>query len=189
MIVFFGTRGVSSKLGEGRFHCPRCGTETPYVRRRVRQFFHLYYIPLVPLGERVELVECGVCRTTFDPAILGGAPVAAGGTFDYEFHRGLLRAMVALLPPGAAEQEEAVGGVRDLYRAETGIDLSAQEVKAVVRQTEEDPGRVDGELSDLAQRLDGARREQILRAARAVASRTPGAGDRLASIEASLAAG
>ncbi len=187
-MIFFGTRGVSSKVGEGRFTCPRCGPNAPYVRRRVRTFFHLYYIPLVPLGERVEHVECTTCHGTYDPLVLGSGPPPADRPvgYDYEFHRNLVRAMVALLPPGAAGEEGLLDRVRDAYKAETGYELTRQDVRAVVRQTEADPERVFDELRDLAPRLDGPRSAQILRAARALASVGPGAVGLIARLEALL---
>jgi len=185
-MFFFGTRGVSSKVGQGRFTCPRCGPDAPYELRRVRRFFHLYFIPLVPLGERVEQVECKTCRATFDPLVLGKAAPAPATAFDYEFHRNLLRAMVVVLPPEAALEEPMLDRIRETYRAETGYDLTHQDVRAVVRQTEADPERVFEELKEVAPRLDAPRASQILRAARALASCGPHAAGLISRVEAAL---
>ena len=43
-MIIFGTRGVSSTTGSGRFYCPRCEQERPYHSKRMRRFFTLYFI-------------------------------------------------------------------------------------------------------------------------------------------------
>ena len=69
-MIIFGTRGVSSTTGSGRFYCPRCEQERPYHSKRMRRFFTLYFIPLIPMDVLDEWVECGQCGQAFKPEVL-----------------------------------------------------------------------------------------------------------------------
>ncbi len=69
-MIIFGTRGVTSTKGNGRFFCPQCGHERPYEAKRMRRFFTLYFIPVIPLDVLQEWVECAQCRQAFKPEVL-----------------------------------------------------------------------------------------------------------------------
>jgi hypothetical protein len=69
-LIIFGSRSVTGSKGTGSFHCPRCGPDQPYDHKRVRRFFTLYFIPLIPLGTIGEYIECGRCAGTYKPEVL-----------------------------------------------------------------------------------------------------------------------
>jgi hypothetical protein len=69
-LIIFGSRSVTGSMGTGSFDCPQCGTNAPYEHKRVRRFFTLYFIPLIPLRTLGEYVECGQCRGTYKPEVL-----------------------------------------------------------------------------------------------------------------------
>jgi tellurite resistance protein len=75
-MIIFGTRGVTSTTSRGNFHCPACGGERQYAGKRMRRFFTLYFIPLVPMGVLQEWVECAKCGGTFKPEVLRHDPRA-----------------------------------------------------------------------------------------------------------------
>ena len=66
-LIIFGRRSVTGSMGTGSFDCPQCGTNRPYDHKRVRRFFTLYFIPLIPLG---TIGEYGGCQGTFKPEVL-----------------------------------------------------------------------------------------------------------------------
>jgi len=68
--IIFGTKGVTSRIQEGQFHCPNCNSSQPYRHNKVRRFFTLYFIPLIPLGTIGEHVECETCKTIYNPNVL-----------------------------------------------------------------------------------------------------------------------
>jgi uncharacterized tellurite resistance protein B-like protein len=76
-IIIFGTRGVTSTIKDGRFHCPQCDTEKSYRHRKVTQFFTLYFIPVIPLGAKGTYVECQSCRNTYIERVLELSAVRA----------------------------------------------------------------------------------------------------------------
>lgn len=68
MIVFFGTRQVvrdDDRPRGGPQQCPRCGQLNVFRARRSRPYFHIFWIPLIPLGAGQPLVECPSCRAQF----------------------------------------------------------------------------------------------------------------------------
>jgi uncharacterized tellurite resistance protein B-like protein len=69
-MIIFGTRGVKSTIKSGHFHCPQCNQTKPYRHRKVTLFFTLYFIPIIPLGNKGEYVECQECKGTFIPRVL-----------------------------------------------------------------------------------------------------------------------
>ncbi len=68
--IIFGTRGRTSTVEEGEFFCPQCQQQREYERKRARNYFSLYFVPLIPLGEGQEFVECSFCHNAFDPTVL-----------------------------------------------------------------------------------------------------------------------
>ncbi|OIQ37329.1 MAG: hypothetical protein BM555_01065 [Crocinitomix sp. MedPE-SWsnd] len=73
--IIFGTRGIRSTIKQGAFYCPQCQSEKNYKHKKVTQFFTLYFIPLIPLGNKGEYVECQTCRNTYIERVLDIAPV------------------------------------------------------------------------------------------------------------------
>lgn len=72
--IIFGTRGVRSTIKQGQFYCPQCDGDTSYKHKKVTQFFTLYFIPLIPLGNKGQYVECQSCRNTYIERILEMRP-------------------------------------------------------------------------------------------------------------------
>jgi hypothetical protein len=70
LIIIFGLRVIFSTLGDGLFHCPHCGADRQYRRRSGRRFFTLFFIPVIPLNKVGEFVECSVCHSRYDVAVL-----------------------------------------------------------------------------------------------------------------------
>lgn len=72
--IIFGTRGIRSTMQEGQFYCPQCDGQTRFKQKKVTQFFTLYFIPLIPLGNKGSYVECQSCRNTYIDRILETRP-------------------------------------------------------------------------------------------------------------------
>lgn len=69
-LIIWGRKGVTSTESQGTFDCPACGAGKPYEHKKVRSFFTLYFIPLIPMGTRGEYVECGGCGKSWKPEVL-----------------------------------------------------------------------------------------------------------------------
>jgi hypothetical protein len=61
MIILFGTRTSPTVMGQLAFACTRCGQHVPHQFVRTRQWFTLFFIPVIPLGTNTY-ATCGHCR-------------------------------------------------------------------------------------------------------------------------------
>jgi hypothetical protein len=68
--IIFGTGPRYEDIDQGEFNCPYCQQPRPYTRLRVRHYFRLYFIPVLPLGNGQEMIRCEVCRNHFDPGVI-----------------------------------------------------------------------------------------------------------------------
>lgn len=68
MILFFGTREVKQDdpqhVSQGG-HCPSCGNHVSLQPRVGRNYFHIFWIPLIPLGESTHYLQCPVCKARY----------------------------------------------------------------------------------------------------------------------------
>jgi rubredoxin len=76
-MIIFGTRVRHTTLSSGQFYCPNCKTQRNYELRRARNYFALYFIPIIPLNTVGEYVTCQTCGTNFKPDVLKLVPPPA----------------------------------------------------------------------------------------------------------------
>jgi transposase len=67
MIIFFGTRQVvrDDERPSAMQQCPRCGQYAQFKSRSSRTYFHIFWIPLLPIGGVQSLIECQNCHARF----------------------------------------------------------------------------------------------------------------------------
>jgi hypothetical protein len=70
MFLIFGLRVYFRTIGEGTFHCQRCGGDRPYRLRAGRRWIHLFFIPVIPLEKVGEFVQCTQCGTRYAVGVL-----------------------------------------------------------------------------------------------------------------------
>jgi hypothetical protein len=69
-ILIFGTRPVKSEVSGGRRemrNCPACGLLSEMREHRLRNFFTLFFIPLIPLGRGQTVMTCSRCGFSCEP--------------------------------------------------------------------------------------------------------------------------
>lgn len=106
-VFFFGT------IGEGVFHCPRCGGDRHYKHKSGRRWFTLFFAPVIPLDKVGEIVRCETCRGRFDPEVLSiptAERMAAAGPSGLRAAAVLVLAAGDPSDPGA--RARAVGAIR-----------------------------------------------------------------------------
>lgn len=83
-MIIFGTRVRHKVIGEGQFFCPRCQARRAYVHKQASRYFALYFIPVFPMGQLGEFVECATCGTAFELGVLQlkAAPRSRSGPND-----------------------------------------------------------------------------------------------------------
>lgn len=73
-MIIYGTRTSESTIGQGGFDCPRCRTPQGFRHVVMKRWFTLYFIPVIPLGQVGEQVECLGCCSRFAPEVAIGLP-------------------------------------------------------------------------------------------------------------------
>ena len=69
-MIIFGWRVRWRPVGDGMFHCHRCGGDRQFRHLVGRRWFHLFFIPLIPLSHAGQHVRCTVCGTRYRMEVL-----------------------------------------------------------------------------------------------------------------------
>jgi hypothetical protein len=69
MILFFGTREVVQNNpqgpGGGPRQCPHCGQVALFTPRTSRNYIHVFWLPIIPIGKERPIIECNNCKARF----------------------------------------------------------------------------------------------------------------------------
>src|ERR1022692_150401 len=127
MIILWGFRVFYRTVGEGVFHCRKCGGDRQYRHRAGRRFFTLFFIPIIPLNKVGEHVQCTTCKTRYVMDVLS-LPTAA--QMQTALPLGMRAAAVAVLragdPGSPAARHRAVTAIQGAGAQEyTDADLDA----------------------------------------------------------------
>lgn len=120
-MIVFGTRIRAKVIGEGQFFCPHCQAQRSYWRKRATRYFALYFVPVFPLGQVGEFVECQTCHMAFEPAVLE-RKVTASRTGQRDGLAQMLNTLAERLAAGAPVEYL----VRDLTAAGLERDLAVE---------------------------------------------------------------
>lgn len=71
MFFIFGIGPRNIKTEKGQFNCPVCKTYSAYAIKQQRQYFSLFFIPLIPLSKpKSGQVKCLNCGTSMPMMVL-----------------------------------------------------------------------------------------------------------------------
>jgi DnaJ-domain-containing protein 1 len=168
-IIIYGTRGMTSVGAQGRFHCPSCG-QSAYQHKKVRRWFTLFFIPMIPLDLAGEYIECGKCFGTYELDVLSYDPAAEAAQFEAAFQIAIRRTMVKMcLADGVVEPSE-VQVIREIYSKVAGVELSEDDVREEIAEAMTDPRTVQQYLKDGIGMFNLHAKELIVKAAFFVAA-------------------
>lgn len=169
-MIIFGTRGVTYSKGNSDFHCPTCSAQEAYKHKRIRRFFTLYFIPVIPLDMVGEYVECQKCKGTYKLDVLDFDPSEADAAFKAEFHSVMLRVMVMMMLADGVIDEEEISAIIEVHQQLTNQLLTEQEIRAEAAQAQTDGSGIDVYLASIAGNLNDMGKEMVVRSAFMVAS-------------------
>ena len=124
LFIIFGTRGVTYNSGKGTFFCPSCNEYRDYEQKRCRRVFTLYFIPVIPLDLLQEYVECKACKGTYKLEALQYDPAANKEKFKAEFHKAILKVMVAMMVADGKIDESEKRLISSVYNNLAGHPLN-----------------------------------------------------------------
>jgi tellurite resistance protein len=168
VMIIFGTKSLTTTKGKGVFYCPQCRGEKGYRHRRVRRFFHLYWIPLIPLDLLGEFVECDDCRGTFKTEVKD---------FDYKkaieyeatFRKVVRRVMVLMMMADGVIDDKEVQTICKLYHRLTGGLVTESGVREEITAAELEGSSLTGYLREQLGSLNDKDKKAIIAAAYLVA--------------------
>jgi len=118
-MIIFGTNSKKKQIGQGEFFCPHCQQQRRYTRHSARPHFSLYFIPLIPIGEATEYIQCTTCQTAFDVSVLNQTALIPPPDLA-----GLLNTLPERLNNGAPVEYL----VRDLTAAGLDLDVAMKTI-------------------------------------------------------------
>ncbi len=168
--IIWGTRGITGTVGEGHFFCPQCDDDKTYRMRRVRRFFTLYFIPLIPLGELGRYVECDMCSGTYDSAVLEFDPRRQLRDFKSTVDLAMRRIMVLMMMADGDIDDSEVEAIVMLSEKLPGDPLTEEDVRTEIASAESDGRSAADYAKTVAGVLNDGGKEMVLRAALVVAA-------------------
>ena len=156
MLIIWGLRIFYRTIGQGTFHCRRCGGDRQYRLRSGRRFFTLFFIPVIPLSKVGEHVQCLTCKTRYHTSALA-APTAA--QMQAALPAGMRAAASAMLrsgdPDGPLSRRKAIEAI-------TGAGAQGYDESALDRDLAQPFEYVAPSLSQVGQQLAVQAREWFL---------------------------
>lgn len=166
--IIFGTRGVTSNAGKGQFHCPQCGPQ-PYLHKKVKKWFTLYFIPCIPMETLGEYIECQRCKGTYKMEVLNYDPQAEQAALEAEYETVMRRVMIEMMLADDVLEESEITTMQEIYPRLAGREISRDEIMAEADETRRNGGDVLSYLQRMQGVLNNSGRETILKAAACVA--------------------
>lgn len=181
-MIIWGSRGLTSVVETDQFHCPQCATEQPCSLKQVRNFFTLYFIPLIPLDVAGRYVECDSCGGTFDEELLSYDPEEE----REESQTQMLRVMVmAALADGRIDDAEQAE-IRRQYMELAGLPVTAATLDKEIAMATSSNADLNSYVGMIAQSLSPHGKALVVKLAFHTMSATgdlqPGHRDQLAKL-------
>ena len=170
VLIIFGSRGVTYSAESGQFHCPGCEQRRDYQHKRVRRFFTLYFIPLIPLDLLGEYVECSGCRGTYKPAILEYDPRESERRNEAEFQQATRRVMVLMMLADGNVDEAEMASIQDLLGKVSKRTVERAEIESEIAAARKDSKSVEDYCRGMTGYLNESGKEMVVRAALMVAA-------------------
>jgi uncharacterized tellurite resistance protein B-like protein len=135
-MIIFGTRGITLTGDSGDFYCPNCADERPYRRRKVRKFFTLYFIPLLPLNLLGEYIECQRCKNTYNEQVLElrGQLESDNREFEAEYERAVRRSMAIMVLADGKVEDSEIEAMANIFGSVTGRSASHDDMRKEIEQ-------------------------------------------------------
>ena len=152
-------------MTSGAFHCPRCAVKRPYDHKRIRRFFTLYFIPLIPLEHLGEYIECQHCRGSYKPEVLDYDPQANQAAIEAEFQRAVDTVVIAIAMVGEGFETDKIERIRLILGRMKGEEFSTEDIQAKVDAPTSNCSSAEDQLKRLAPTLNDNGKEIIIKAA------------------------
>jgi hypothetical protein len=126
-VIIFGWRVLYRPVGQGVFHCQRCGGDRQFQHLAGRRWFHVLFVPLIPLSPAGQHVRCAVCGTRYRIEVLN---IPTTAQMQEALPGGMRAAAVAMLRAAGGGGWPARRRAMDAVRGAGLADYSDQALDA-----------------------------------------------------------
>jgi tellurite resistance protein len=168
-LIIFGTRGVTYGSEGGQFYCPDCSDRKSYLHRRVRRFFTLYFIPLIPLDLVGEYIECQTCSSTYKTSILEYDPQKASAAEEAEFQKAIRRVLVLMMLADGVIEESEIEAIQTIMGKLEDREVKRAEIESEITRAQKESQDIQQYCRGMAGYLNDSGREMVVKAAILVA--------------------
>lgn len=172
-MIIFGTRGLKSRKESGTFYCPSCRAQQSYAWIRVRRWFTLYFIPLIPLAVAGEYIECHNCTGTYDVRSLkwGAADYDADHRrSEAEFKKAIKDLMILMMLADGRIEDAELKTIQALYDRLTGEEYASGILREDIARVGQETADIKDFVASLAGRLNESGKVLVYQAALLVAA-------------------
>ncbi|NNM14128.1 MAG: hypothetical protein HKO58_07370 [Gammaproteobacteria bacterium] len=120
---------MSSPIKKGDFHCPNCRSVQNFELKRVRDFVTFYQVPLIPLNQLGDYVECLACKDTYKPLVLDSDRDLSKSEFEAEYHSAIKTVMLLMLLIDNKLRQAEFDMVQQVYQRLTRKSISIEQLK------------------------------------------------------------
>ena len=174
-MIIFGTQPSTSTVSTGSFFCPECQCESAFWQRRVNQNFSLFFVPVIPLSEIAQYIECQRCGGTFKTNVLDYRPAPTSEKIEAEYKQAIRIVMILMMTTDGLFRPSEIAAIRGAYHHLTGIQLTEDQIHSEAQEFWKQDKLVLEYVGNVGAYLNDSGKEQVLRAAIFVA----GADDQL----------
>jgi uncharacterized tellurite resistance protein B-like protein len=168
-MIIFGTRGVTSTKETGPFNCPSCGDQRAYSRKSVRRFFTLYFIPLIPLDQLGEYIECITCKQQYAEEVLAYDPIAQAQQLQADVGASLKRILAIVMMADGKIDDVQIATACQGYEQVLGMAIDEHEIQSELASVQNGESELIAEASRLRDQLNETGKQAVMQAAIAVA--------------------
>jgi tellurite resistance protein len=167
-MLIWGSKGRTSTVESGEFYCPDCSDYKPYKHQKVKRWFTFYFIPVFPLSDLGEYIECDDCKSTYKNNVLDFDPKKQQQEFQAMFAIATRDIMLKIaLADGILEDQELDQTIKS-FGAITNREISNQQLIEALEVLKADDINIKKYALSIAPYLNDVGKEMVLRGAIAV---------------------
>ncbi len=164
-MIIWGSKGRTSTIKSGDFYCPDCSDYKAYNHQKVRRWFTLYFIPVFPLSDLGEYIECSECKSTYKDNVLDYDPKKQERDFQALFVLATRDIMIKMILADDVVKDEEVEQTIKSFELITKRKISHQQVLDSIAKLKNDDRNIEKYALSIAPYLNDTGKEMVLRGA------------------------
>ena len=169
-MLIFGTKSTKKLLDKGTFDCPNCSNNTNFEKRRAKRWFHLYFIPVIPLKTYPPYVECKPCGATFVEEVLNAGTGADSANIRAEFETATMKILTRMAWADGVIEPEEIDEIFKVVNSICAKEYSRHDVEEAIREAKDNPEDALAVATQVGNMLNDGGKEMIIQAVYLIAN-------------------